>query len=76
MDHFKLLPKSFYLCLVSPVFVPMVLTRAAFGYIIGGFFVFMPKYIENQFHVSASVAALGGGAVMSACAAIGLKFSN
>ncbi|GCB80010.1 hypothetical protein scyTo_0017060 [Scyliorhinus torazame] len=57
--------------LKNPVFMALVVAGTTEALVITGFVTFMPKYIENEFGLSASLAAILGGAVLIPGAFIG-----
>ncbi|XP_041041264.1 solute carrier organic anion transporter family member 4C1-like [Carcharodon carcharias] len=73
--HFGKSFKDFYSVLLmllrNPVFMALVIAGTTESLVITGFVTFMPKYIENQFGLTASLAAILGGAVLIPGAFIG-----
>ncbi|GCC30041.1 solute carrier organic anion transporter family member 4C1-like [Chiloscyllium punctatum] len=59
------------LLLKNPVFIFLVIAGTTEALVITGFVTFMPKFIENQFGLTASLAAILGGAVLIPGAFIG-----
>ncbi|XP_048449655.1 solute carrier organic anion transporter family member 4C1-like [Rhincodon typus] len=57
--------------LKNPVFMSLVIAGTTEAMVITGFVTFMPKFIENQFGLTASLAAILGGAVLIPGAFIG-----
>ncbi|XP_078070846.1 solute carrier organic anion transporter family member 4C1-like [Mustelus asterias] len=55
----------------NPVFMALVVAGTSEALVITGFVTFMPKFIENQFGLTASLAAILGGAVLIPGAFIG-----
>ncbi|XP_078252557.1 solute carrier organic anion transporter family member 4C1-like [Rhinoraja longicauda] len=57
--------------LKNSVFMCLVIASCTEGLVITGFVTFLPKYIENQFSQTASLAAIVGGATLIPGAVIG-----
>ncbi|XP_038661113.1 solute carrier organic anion transporter family member 4C1-like [Scyliorhinus canicula] len=70
-ESFKDFFSVLLMLLKNPVFMALVIAGISEALVITGFVTFMPKYIENEFGLSASLAAILGGAVLIPGAFIG-----
>uniref|UniRef100_A0A8C5M0G3 Solute carrier organic anion transporter family member n=1 Tax=Leptobrachium leishanense TaxID=445787 RepID=A0A8C5M0G3_9ANUR len=68
---FKDFPISLWLMLKNPVLLSLTFASCADALITTGFAAFLPKFIENQFSLTASFSAILGGGALIPAAAIG-----
>ncbi|XP_075037478.1 solute carrier organic anion transporter family member 4C1-like [Mixophyes fleayi] len=69
--NFKDFPLALLLMLKNPVLMALTFASCADGFITTAFAAFLPKFIENQFSLTSSFAAILGGGVLIPAAAIG-----
>ncbi|XP_018424986.1 PREDICTED: solute carrier organic anion transporter family member 4C1 [Nanorana parkeri] len=68
---FKDFPLALLLLVKNPVLMALTFASCADAFITTGFATFLPKFIENQFSLTSSFAAILGGGVLIPAAAIG-----
>nr|DBA23381.1 TPA: hypothetical protein GDO54_014297 [Pyxicephalus adspersus] len=69
--NFKDFPLALWLMIKNPVLMALTFASCADAFITTGFAAFLPKFIENQFSLTSSFAAILGGGVLIPAAAIG-----
>ncbi|KAG8598281.1 hypothetical protein GDO81_002544 [Engystomops pustulosus] len=69
--NFKDFPLALLLMVKNPVLMALTFASCADALITTGFATFLPKFIENQFSLTSSFAAILGGGVLIPAAAIG-----
>ncbi|XP_077318460.1 solute carrier organic anion transporter family member 4C1 [Lithobates pipiens] len=69
--NFKDFPLSLWLMVKNPVLMALTFASCSDAFITTGFAAFLPKFIENQFSLTSSFAAILGGGALIPAAAIG-----